>query len=62
MEEVEIPTLVSDREFLPVYASPLAAGADVKACIGQGFREMKLSHTFDHPILTASTTNAEQRK
>jgi dUTP pyrophosphatase len=30
---LEIVTLVSDEEFLPVYASELAAGADVKACI-----------------------------
>ena len=30
---LEIITLVSDEEFLPVYASELAAGADVKACI-----------------------------
>ncbi len=30
---IEIPTVVSDEEFLPVYASELAAGADVKACI-----------------------------
>ena len=33
MEEIEIPTTVSQPEFLPVYASLLAAGADVKACI-----------------------------
>ncbi len=30
---IEIPTVVNDEEFLPVYASELAAGADVKACI-----------------------------
>lgn len=30
---LEIITLVSDEEFLPIYASELAAGADVKACI-----------------------------
>jgi dUTP pyrophosphatase len=33
MEEIEIPTLASETEFLPVYASALAAGADVKAYI-----------------------------
>jgi dUTP pyrophosphatase len=33
MTETEIPTLATDPEFLPVYASALAAGADVKACI-----------------------------
>jgi len=33
MHEIEIPTVVNDAEFLPVYASELAAGADVKACI-----------------------------
>jgi dUTP pyrophosphatase len=32
-ETVQILTTVSDEEFLPVYASELAAGADVKACI-----------------------------
>ena len=33
MEEIDIPTLANDSEYLPVYASTLAAGADVKACI-----------------------------
>jgi len=32
-EEIQIPTIISGPEFLPVYASALAAGADVKACI-----------------------------
>lgn len=32
-DEVEILTTVSDEDFLPVYSSQLAAGADVKACI-----------------------------
>ncbi len=31
--EIELPTQVSSEEFVPVYASLLAAGADVKACI-----------------------------
>jgi dUTP pyrophosphatase len=31
--EIEIPTLASDPELVPVYASALAAGADVKACM-----------------------------
>ena len=31
--EIEIPTIVQNDECLPVYASDLAAGADVKACI-----------------------------
>lgn len=31
--EIEIPTAASDADFLPSYASELAAGADVKACI-----------------------------
>lgn len=35
MDEIEISTVVSDAEFLPVYASTLAAGADVKACINE---------------------------
>ncbi|MFI5333724.1 MAG: dUTP diphosphatase [Chlamydiales bacterium] len=30
---IQIPTVVQDEEFLPVYASALAAGADVRACI-----------------------------
>lgn len=33
MEETEIPTIAESSEFIPVYASELAAGADVKACI-----------------------------
>ena len=33
MNEIEIPTLASDGECVPVYASLLAAGADVKASI-----------------------------
>jgi dUTP pyrophosphatase len=33
MDEIEIPTLANGPECLPVYASELAAGADVKACI-----------------------------
>jgi dUTP pyrophosphatase len=33
MEEIEIPTVANDLEFVPIYASELAAGADVKACI-----------------------------
>lgn len=33
MEEIEIPTIASDPESIPVYSSALAAGADVKACI-----------------------------
>lgn len=33
MTEIEIPTVAHDSESLPVYASALAAGADVKACI-----------------------------
>ncbi len=31
MDNIEIPTIASDRDCLPVYASELAAGADVKA-------------------------------
>lgn len=31
MTEIEIPTLANDPEFLPIYASALAAGADIKA-------------------------------
>jgi dUTP pyrophosphatase len=31
MTEIEIPTLANDPEFLPTYASALAAGADIKA-------------------------------
>jgi dUTP pyrophosphatase len=33
MTEIEIPTVVNDPDSLPVYASALAAGADVKACL-----------------------------
>jgi dUTP pyrophosphatase len=33
MEETEVPILVENPEFLPVYSSELAAGADVKAHI-----------------------------
>jgi dUTP pyrophosphatase len=33
MDEIDIPATATDEEFLPVYASALAAGADVKACI-----------------------------
>ena len=33
--DIEIPTLASHPEFLPVYASLLAAGADVKAFISE---------------------------
>jgi dUTP pyrophosphatase len=33
MVEIEIPTVANDPESLPVYASALAAGADVRACI-----------------------------
>lgn len=33
MEKIEVPILVENEEFLPVYGSALAAGADVKACI-----------------------------
>ncbi len=31
--EVEVPLIVSEEEFTPVYGSVLAAGADIKACI-----------------------------
>ena len=31
MAEIEIPTLANDPELLPIYASALAAGADIKA-------------------------------
>ncbi len=31
--EIEVPITVSDEEFIPVYGSSLAAGADVRACI-----------------------------
>jgi dUTP pyrophosphatase len=33
MDEIEIPTVAEEAEFLPVYASELAAGADIRACI-----------------------------
>ena len=33
MKEIELPTVTDDSESLPVYASALAAGADVKACL-----------------------------
>ena len=33
MQEIEVPTLTEDEAFLPAYASELAAGADVRACI-----------------------------
>ncbi len=33
MEEIEVPTLAESDDFLPRYASELAAGADVRACI-----------------------------
>ncbi len=33
MDQIEIPTIAEDSEFLPHYASELAAGADVKANI-----------------------------
>lgn len=33
MEEIDILTIVSDPQFIPVYASEFAAGADVKACV-----------------------------
>ena len=33
MKEIEIPIIASDPDFLPVYSSALAAGADVKAYI-----------------------------
>lgn len=32
-EKLDVFTTVSDENFLPVYASEFAAGADVKACI-----------------------------
>ena len=31
--EVEVPIIVSEEEFIPMYGSSLAAGADVRACI-----------------------------
>jgi dUTP pyrophosphatase len=33
MDTIEIPTLVGDADCIPVYASELAAGADIRACI-----------------------------
>lgn len=33
MTEIDIPTIANDTEFLPVYATEHAAGADVKACL-----------------------------
>ncbi len=30
---IEVPIIVSEEEFVPVYGSSLAAGADVRACI-----------------------------
>lgn len=33
LTDIEIPTLVSAEEYLPLYASSQAAGADVRACI-----------------------------
>ena len=33
--EIEVPIIVSEEEFVPVYGSSLAAGADVRACIGE---------------------------
>jgi len=35
MAEIEVPTTLSNPESLPVYASLLAAGADIKAAIQQ---------------------------
>lgn len=35
MEEITVPTLSEDPEALPTYASELAAGADLKACISE---------------------------
>ena len=35
MEEIDVPVLTKDSNYLPVYASALAAGADVKACISE---------------------------
>jgi len=31
--EIEVPIIVSEEEFVPVYGSSLAAGADIRACI-----------------------------
>jgi dUTP pyrophosphatase len=33
MNEIAIPTIADDTEFLPTYATQDAAGADVKACL-----------------------------
>jgi len=35
MEEIDVPVLAKDPNYLPVYASALAAGADVKAYISE---------------------------
>jgi dUTP pyrophosphatase len=35
MDEIEVPTVVTEGECLPVYASECAAGADIKACISE---------------------------
>jgi len=35
MDEIEIATVANDPELLPVYATELAAGADVKAAINE---------------------------
>jgi dUTP pyrophosphatase len=35
MEEIDVPVLADDPSYHPVYASALAAGADVKACISE---------------------------
>lgn len=35
IEEIPLPTLVEDTEYLPTYGSELAAGADVRAAISQ---------------------------
>ena len=33
MKEIDVPTIADDAEFLPLYATDHAAGADVKACL-----------------------------
>lgn len=33
--EIDIPTLIENEEFLPTYATPLAAGADIRACLNE---------------------------
>ena len=35
MDDIEVITVVDDDSFLPTYASELAAGADVRACISE---------------------------